>query len=176
MLIIFCTQLNSLKYSKWLNSSIWPINGTLTGVTTPCQRGPGSNSNEEVLHIFQSSSTEFSPSDSLVSYPEHTLKENIEQAFQSYTNNLLINLFDHRWDSLRYYRSGQSGSASNVNEGYATFSKSLTIRPFNVTTRTLLFRWGEGLTMLQGIESSPPPTGHCIDVLSPYKTKLQQTF
>ena len=29
------TQLIDSKYSKWLNSSIWPINGTLTGTTTP---------------------------------------------------------------------------------------------------------------------------------------------
>ena len=37
------------------------------------QNGPGSNSNDGVLHIAQSSITETSLSDSLVSYPEHIL-------------------------------------------------------------------------------------------------------
>ena len=44
-------------------SSIWPIDRTLTGATTPGQSGPGSDGNEEVLYIPQSSSD-----DGLVSY------------------------------------------------------------------------------------------------------------
>ena len=53
-------------------SSIWPENRTLSGTTTPGQSGPGSDGNEKVLHILQSTSiTETSPSDCLVSYPEH---------------------------------------------------------------------------------------------------------
>ena len=32
-------------------SSIWPIDRTLSGVTTPGQSGPGSDGNEEVLRI-----------------------------------------------------------------------------------------------------------------------------
>ena len=56
------------------NSSIWPIDRTLSGATSPDQSGPGSNGNERVLHIPQSSSiTEASPSYCLVSYPEHSL-------------------------------------------------------------------------------------------------------
>ena len=52
------------------NSSIWPIDKTLSGATTLGQSGPGSNGNEGVLHIPQSSSiTEASPSDYSVSYP-----------------------------------------------------------------------------------------------------------
>ena len=39
-------QLNSFKYRKWLDSSIWPILGTLASSTTPGQSGPGSNGNE----------------------------------------------------------------------------------------------------------------------------------
>ena len=35
------------------NSSIWTIHRTLSGATSPVQRGPGSNSNEGVLHISQ---------------------------------------------------------------------------------------------------------------------------
>ena len=37
-------------------SSIYPIDRTLSGATTPGQSGPGSNDNEEVLYISQSSS------------------------------------------------------------------------------------------------------------------------
>ena len=52
--------------------SIWPIDKTLSGATTPGQSGLGSDGNEEVLHIPQSSSIiETSPSDCLVSYPGH---------------------------------------------------------------------------------------------------------
>ena len=50
--------------------------GTLSGTTTPGQSRPGSDGNNGVLHIPQSSSiTEASPSDYLVSYPGHSLGE-----------------------------------------------------------------------------------------------------
>ena len=50
------------------NSSIWPIDRTLSDATTPGQSGFGSDGNEEALYIPQSSSiTQTSPSDSLVS-------------------------------------------------------------------------------------------------------------
>ena len=55
-------------------NSIQPIDKALSGATTQGQRGPGSNDNEVVLHIPQSSSiTETLPSDCLVSYPGHSL-------------------------------------------------------------------------------------------------------
>ena len=55
-------------------NSIQPIDRTLSGATTPGQSGPGSNGNEGVLHIPQSSSIAgTSPSDCLVSYPGHSL-------------------------------------------------------------------------------------------------------
>ena len=58
------------------NSSIWPIDRTLSGATTPGQSGPGSDGNEGVLRISQSSSIAgTSPSDCLVSYPGHSLEE-----------------------------------------------------------------------------------------------------
>ena len=58
------------------NSSIWSIDRTLSSATTPGQSGPGSNGNEGILRILQSSSiTEASPSDCLVSYPWHSLRE-----------------------------------------------------------------------------------------------------
>ena len=50
-------------------SSIYPIDRTLLGATTPTQNGPGSDGNEGVLRIPQSFSiTGTSPSDCLVSY------------------------------------------------------------------------------------------------------------
>ena len=53
-------------------SSIRPIDRTLSGATIPGQSGPGSNSNEEVLHIPQSPRiTGTSTSDCLVSYTGH---------------------------------------------------------------------------------------------------------
>ena len=64
--ILFQTVLFSISTQF---SSIWPIDRTLSGATTPGQSGPGSNGNEGVLHIPQCSSiTGASPSDCLVSY------------------------------------------------------------------------------------------------------------
>ena len=48
-------------------SSIWPIDRTLSGATTPGQSVPGSDGNEGLLHIRQSFSVSgASPSDCLV--------------------------------------------------------------------------------------------------------------
>ena len=58
------------------NISIWPIDKTLSGATTPGQSGPGSDGNKGVHCIPQSSSiTEASPSDCLVSYPGYLLEK-----------------------------------------------------------------------------------------------------
>ena len=57
------------------NISIWPINRTLG------QSGPGSDGNEELLHIPQNSSlTGPSPSDCLVPYPGHSLGDSYSLA------------------------------------------------------------------------------------------------
>ena len=57
-------------------SSIWPIDRTLSGATTPSQSGHGSDGNEGVLCILQSSSiTGTSPSDCLLSYTGSSLGE-----------------------------------------------------------------------------------------------------
>ena len=53
--------------------SIWPIDRTLSGATTWSQSGLGSNSNEGVLYIPQSSKTGSLPLDGLVSYLRHSL-------------------------------------------------------------------------------------------------------
>ena len=71
-------------WSEWSwksNSSIWPINSTLSCATTLVQSRPGSNGNERVLHIPQSSSiTEASSLDCLVSYAGHLLWESYPSA------------------------------------------------------------------------------------------------
>ena len=53
------------KYSKWLYTSIWTIDGTQTGTTTLGQSGSGSNGNEGVIHILQSSKMRASTSDAV---------------------------------------------------------------------------------------------------------------
>ena len=72
-----CTQLNGFKFcyltqiilfsinQKWLNSSVWPLDMTLTSSTTLSPSGPGSNDNKGILHISQSFRTGASPSDAL---------------------------------------------------------------------------------------------------------------
>ena len=63
-------------YTSTQFSSIRPIDRTLSGATILGQSGPGSNGNEEIIHIPQSSSnTGTSPSDCLVSYLGHSLGE-----------------------------------------------------------------------------------------------------
>ena len=62
------------QFSITLLSSIWPIDCTLLRATTPSPSGPGSDGNEGVLYIPQSSSiTGTSPSDCSVSYLGHSL-------------------------------------------------------------------------------------------------------
>ena len=56
--------------------SIWPIDTTLSGATTPDQSRPGSDGKERVLRIPQSSSiSRISSSGYLVSYPGHSFRE-----------------------------------------------------------------------------------------------------
>ena len=63
------------------NSSIWPIDGTLSVATTPGQSWLGNNGNEGVLRIPQSFNiTGASLSDCLVSYPGHLLEESYPSA------------------------------------------------------------------------------------------------
>ena len=53
-----------------MNSSIWPIDMTLTDTTIIGQSEPGINGSEELLNIFQSSRVGISSSDV---YPGHLL-------------------------------------------------------------------------------------------------------
>ncbi len=50
-----------------------PLIRLLLGATTPGQSGSESDGNERVLHIPQISKAGASPSDCLMSYPEHSL-------------------------------------------------------------------------------------------------------
>ena len=64
-------------YSFYLsNSFIWTIDTTLSGTITLGESGSGSDGNEGVLHIPQSFSIIGAlPSDCLMSYPRHSLKD-----------------------------------------------------------------------------------------------------
>ena len=56
--------------------STWPMDRNVLSATTTGRSGPGTNGYEQVLPIHQSSSiTETSPSNCLMSYPEHSLEE-----------------------------------------------------------------------------------------------------
>ena len=57
------TQLNIFEYSKLINSSISPIDGTWTSTTYPTQSGFWSHGNECVIYIPQNSKIASSPSD-----------------------------------------------------------------------------------------------------------------
>ena len=48
------TQLNGFKYNKWLNSSVWSIDGTWTGAIAPGQSGPRSNAMKEYSAFLNS--------------------------------------------------------------------------------------------------------------------------
>ena len=55
-----------------MNSSIWPIDETITGSTIPGQSGPERNSNKGVHHTSQSTRNGVSSLNGLVSYPGHS--------------------------------------------------------------------------------------------------------
>ena len=86
-------------------SSIWPIDRTLSGVTTLGQSRPGSNCNEGVLHISQSSSiTGASPSDCLVSFSGHSLDESYPSAEKQsvYSRATANRATSALWQNLKY--------------------------------------------------------------------------
>ena len=79
--------------------SIWPIDRTLSGATTPGQIGPGSNWNKGVLCIPLSSSISVaSPSNCLVSYPGHLMGESYPSAeMQSVDFATPVNWVTYLW-------------------------------------------------------------------------------
>ena len=54
--------------------SIWPIDRTLSGVTTPDQSELGNNGSEGVIHIPQISKAGAVPLDYLIAYPRHSME------------------------------------------------------------------------------------------------------
>ena len=60
-------------FFKYFYSNHTQIGGTLTGITTPGLSGPENNDYKGILNIPQSSRIGTSPSDGLLSYPEHKL-------------------------------------------------------------------------------------------------------
>ena len=84
-------------FAHWiLNNSIWPINGTLIGTTTQGQSGPGSNGNEGVLPIPQSSRTRTS----------HQMVYCHISLCRDAVSCLGWIYLSHRWYPNRYYLSG----------------------------------------------------------------------
>ena len=72
----------------------------LSGATTPGQSGPGSDGNERILHIPQSSCiTGTSPSDCLVSYPGHSLGE----SYPSVEVQSMYSTAPANWAKVRRY-------------------------------------------------------------------------
>ena len=55
----FFYQPSLLNMNIFLNRSILPIDGTLTGITTPGQSGPGNNGNEGILLTDRALEVEF---------------------------------------------------------------------------------------------------------------------
>ena len=66
-------ELNCFNYRKFVDIFIWPINGILTNTTTRGQSFFLNNGNERVLYILDSSRTEASPSEGLLSNQKHSL-------------------------------------------------------------------------------------------------------
>ena len=77
----YLVYLICLHFVEMSSSSIWSIDRALSGATTPCQNGPGSNGNEGVLPVPQISSfTGTSPADCFMSYPERSLEGSYSSA------------------------------------------------------------------------------------------------
>ena len=68
---VVAIEKRAFRLSSITTIIIWPIDGTLTEITTP--GGPKNKVNGGVFYIFQSSRSVASPSDGLVSYPRYSL-------------------------------------------------------------------------------------------------------
>ena len=78
------------------NSSIWLRDRTLSGATTPGQSELESKGNEGVLDIPQSSRTQDSPSDCLLSYPGHSSAQ-MQLVYSSVPTTGLENILWHSY-------------------------------------------------------------------------------
>ena len=74
---ILQSQVNISRLFAHIVCSIWPIDRIQSDATTPCKSGPGCNGNEGVFHISQIFKAGTTPSDGLMSYPGHSLRETV---------------------------------------------------------------------------------------------------
>ena len=109
-------------------SSIWPINKIPSGATTPSQNGPGSDSNEGILGIPQSSSiTGTLPSDCFVLYPGHSLGWGFHPSAEKQLvySTVLANWASRFWSCSADYR-GKLGISLSSGVGHLqNLSKSI---------------------------------------------------
>ena len=76
LVLVKSLNVKTVQFQAIQFSSIWLIDKSLSGTTTPSQSGPGSDGNKGVLYIPQSSSiTGTSLSDCLESYLGYSLGE-----------------------------------------------------------------------------------------------------
>ena len=140
-------NMNYFLYTvKWLNISIGPIPGALSDATTPGQSGPGSNVNEEVIHIPQSSNTE-APVFDRVYY---------------HTQN--ISFIGHYHVQPLPVRVNQRVMVMKV---YSTFPKALRLElhhpiRFSVIFSTVMGARSDSTAEMQSEYSTAPPTGFSI--------------
>ena len=134
-------------------SSIWHIDRTLSGATTPGKSGPGNDGNKGIIRIYQSSHiTEASPPNSLVSYPGHLLKEScISAEMQSMYSTALADRAQWWNSSIWPIDATLTGTHTPLDLGvqamksYSAFPKTLEVEPhyqilFSVASRTLVVR------------------------------------
>ena len=112
------------------NSSTWPTDRTLSGTTTLSQSGPGSDGNELVLCIPQSSSiTRALTSECLMSYPRYWLVK--RGSYPPAENKPIRKSFKKRWLSfitcIRIF--------SEIQWGTSSWTKKMTLKGFHYYQR-----------------------------------------
>ena len=104
---------------KWLNSSIWFIDGILTGTTTPRQSGSGSNSNQGVFYILKSSKTWASSSDGVQCHTQDTGWDTcltpLQKCSQCVLQFLGFFFFSLFFFSFHFYRQRKKNKNNNDN-------------------------------------------------------------
>ena len=76
----FSINLNGFKYNKRSNNDIWLLDDTTVSTTISSHPQTGSNSNEGEPYISQISRTNFTITSSFMSYPGHSLTEDLPSA------------------------------------------------------------------------------------------------
>ena len=122
----FLFQINQFSMSTQFRS-IWAIDRTLSGATTLGQSEPGSDGNQGVLRLPQSSSiTGSSPSDCLVSYLGHSLggpypSAEVQLLYSTDPSDWAVTY--EGWYAITGTATvGQCKAGSNSNEGGTSYS------------------------------------------------------